>query len=587
MKPQERQRPVTYLSIFVLLTSFLLPLFGVAFAQETRPISIRVRSEAVILDLIVTDRDGNLIRDLRPQDIEVYEDGKKQAIEFFSLAGEPENDRELLQTIETGVEARDPWSFSAPSKNPAIVILIDLGGIETEDVRRVRDHIEEFLLKHLESDTQYLLATTGLGLQIRQPFTTDPEKMRTALEGLQVVGSPGRFSYLVFLDELERIFEFRFVRDSFADFMQNVAVAIGKAATMLTAMEQRVISVTGDLRTLSSYLQQLPGRKHVVFYSSGYPLQPTATILDILRRRVESVRGNELTSSQRAELSARMAMLQKREMYGLMQSTLDQLNRSQVSVYAVDARGLLSLQIPPERRHSVLEKTGRQLHYASADLFEPQDFLVSLASGTGGISFLNNNDLERGLDAAYRDASQYYLLAYQPKSKRRKGKFHKIRVKVKRKDVNLRYRTGYIETPDEEAVRSEIYTALRHPWLYDGPDLRLEVETEGRALIIKTHFPTKALNFSSRGEELSCALEAYGVLVDGDGRWASGDLLFARQHHFQIQKSQLEELRKVDYVTSESSVFIPRDRGSTLVVVVRQGPTAEIASKVIKLGLEE
>ena len=177
------------------------------------------------------------------------------------------------------------------------------------------------------------------------------------------------------------------------------------------------------MRTLSDYLRPLPGRKHIVFYSGGYPLTPTETYLDILRRRISAARADDLNSEQMAIINTSLQMVQRRQFSNLMQSAIDYLNRSQISVYSVDARGLMSYEIPPKRRHSLLQRNGKQLQYSAADVFQPQDFLVSIATSTGGLPFLNNNDLNRGLRTAYRDASEYYLLAYTPSSKRKSGKF--------------------------------------------------------------------------------------------------------------------------------------------------------------------
>jgi hypothetical protein len=303
-----------------------------------------------------------------------------------------------------------------------------------------------------------------------------------------------------------------------------------------------------------------------------------------MRKRIAAARANDLTSEQLAIIHSSLQMVQRRQFSTLMQTAIDDLNRSQISVYSVDARGLMTYDIPPKRRHSLLQRTGRQLQYSAADVFEPQDFLVSLASSTGGLPFLNNNDLNRGLKTAYRDASEYYLIAYQPNNERELGKYHKIKIALNRQDLKTRYRKGYIEKKSEEVVRSEVYTALTHPWMYDKMGLFLEVNRSGNELSINTHFPTKALTFSTEGENLYCPLETYGILVDQSGKWVKNDLAFAKQHHFRIPTGQLEEVRKLDYVTSAVRISAPAFPGQRLIVVVRQGPASQIAADVIELS---
>ena len=70
------------------------------------------------------------------------------------------------------------------------------------------------------------------------------------------------------------------------------------------------------------------------------------------------------------------------------------------------------------------------------------DGLRALADNTGGESFVTN-DFGRALRRVVTQASAYYLLGYAPGQRALDGKFHKIRVRVKRSGVDVRARTGY------------------------------------------------------------------------------------------------------------------------------------------------
>jgi VWFA-related protein len=71
------------------------------------------------------------------------------------------------------------------------------------------------------------------------------------------------------------------------------------------------------------------------------------------------------------------------------------------------------------------------------------DMLIDLANSTGGQAFVNSNAPARLLKHVVKHASAYYLLGYAAQNSPADGKFHRIRVRVKRSDVEVRARSGY------------------------------------------------------------------------------------------------------------------------------------------------
>src|SRR5207244_1240652 len=119
----------------------------------------------------------------------------------------------------------------------------------------------------------------------------------------------------------------------------------------------------------------------------------------------------------------------------------------------------------------------------SAEVIDKQEGLAFLADETGGRSFFNNNDFNRGLDKALEDQKGFYLLGYQPDSETfdaTKRRFNKLNIKVKRPGVNVRYRSGFFGVSDdkETPVRQmtpakQIQTALTSPFAVNGISLKL------------------------------------------------------------------------------------------------------------------
>jgi VWFA-related protein len=88
-----------------------------------------------------------------------------------------------------------------------------------------------------------------------------------------------------------------------------------------------------------------------------------------------------------------------------------------------------------------------------------KDSLHILAENTDGRAIVNRNDLESALNVVLQDSSSYYLLGYNSDLTAPDGKFHEIKVKVKRPDVDVRARKGYWAPTPEEAAKASAPSA--------------------------------------------------------------------------------------------------------------------------------
>ena len=73
----------------------------------------------------------------------------------------------------------------------------------------------------------------------------------------------------------------------------------------------------------------------------------------------------------------------------------------------------------------------------------PDSSSAELARGTGGLFFENNNDLSKGIERAFADGREYYVLAYVPKNKSEDGTFRHIAVEVSNKKWHVNAKAGY------------------------------------------------------------------------------------------------------------------------------------------------
>jgi hypothetical protein len=119
--------------------------------------------------------------------------------------------------------------------------------------------------------------------------------------------------------------------------------------------------------------------------------------------------------------------------------------RSNVSIYAIDPRGLTGLAdelietsgLPDD------QSLGLGVQSSQAELRISQDSLRVVADETGGFAVLNQNDFSSGFDRIVQENSSYYLLGYYPINERRDGRYRKLEVRVNRPGVRVRSRKGY------------------------------------------------------------------------------------------------------------------------------------------------
>ena len=97
---------------------------------------------------------------------------------------------------------------------------------------------------------------------------------------------------------------------------------------------------------------------------------------------------------------------------------------------------------------------GVGLQQDRTDLNASLDSLHVLANNTDGRAIVNRNDLAAGMKQIMRDASGYYLLGYTSTAAPTDGRFHAIDVKVKRPNVDVRARKGYLAYTAEDAARA-------------------------------------------------------------------------------------------------------------------------------------
>lgn len=526
---------------------------------QDQPPVFGASADLVVIDLIATDASGRLVNDLRPEEVEVYEGGKRQRLEMLRLVTRGAEGAALVgsgpgvpgETAPPPGAALQGAPQAAERESLGLVVVVDLATMPFDVLARTRDAVLAMVRgEELDPATRLMLVVLDRGLQVREPFTRDRGRFAAAVEALRPGAGDGEASFIQLMDDVER------TCDGTLGGVQN-AITLGRAWVEDAKIGMR--AALDGMGALARYLASLPGRKHVTFYSAGYAMEPQGLAADVIGGLCA------------AGASARGALDQaKPDSAGMLHALLDEANRAQVSVYTVDARGLMGDVLPARARAPTRFVAGGAAQAVMRrSVRAPQEILSSIADGTGATASLNTNELARGLRAAAADARGYYLLAYTPPPGRRQGRFYPVEVKVTRDGVRLRYRRGYEWLSDAARAERALSAALSFPALYAEDGLSLDPRVEGERLAVAVILPTRVLAFREQGGLQRNELLLRGLLRDDKGRPVGQGYLFAKTIEMKLPEERYADLKSRDNVEIAIDAKAPKAGRYQLAVVAR------------------
>lgn len=421
--------------------------------QEAAPEDVmRIATSLVQTDLVVTDKNDQVIPDLKLEDFKVYENGKRQDlkfIEFVSAEAAPRIEGSINvngQAVEPDVER----NLSARDLHRVFAFVVDDLTVPFEDVVSVRNLLTNFVDNQMrEGDLVGIVRVAG-GRGLLQQFTSDRPLLRRAIAEIR----PTLNTYSAFNN----------ITTSQGINTQPQRAPAGEGRTLMPEIvgvpdvdvsEQGVISGQRALVTLHTAadvvnsMKALPGRKNLVLISGGLPLYETSQ--------------NEVKVDG-APIQLAEANVYINNVSSVLRQLTDRASRAGVVINTMDIRGLkasrgVSLYTDPgnEARSALFgggpvdSNFGRSPNMAqfdnkALDTLSGHLGLQALASATGGVSVVNTHDFNEGLSRIL-NRSNYYLIGYRP-SEPFDGKFHKLEIKVDRPGAKVYMRAGYTATAD-------------------------------------------------------------------------------------------------------------------------------------------
>ncbi len=477
---------------FVLVCSLLTPVAGQQPGAPTpprpqRPLSgsdevVRITTNLVQIDAVVTDRRGQQIVDLGPEDFEVYEDGRLQQIKNFSYVSLQAESSNAPPTValksndKAAPPPQPPEQLRPEQVRRSIALVVDDLGLSFESTYYVRNALRKFVVEQMQPGDMVAIIRTGAGVGALQQFTTDKQLLQAAIDRLQwnAYGRRGISAFGAIGDDAYYTAARNATRgiDTSTEIDKKTSAEARDAADRAQANDFKeelfTVGTLGALNYVVRGLKELPGRKSAVLLTDSLDLFNSTgggnyRAIDALRRLI------------------------------------DLANRSSVVFYTLDARGLQTIN--DTAANSLVGKTegngtgeiaatglsgGRimqDLMSRSLDIQAAQDGMNYLANQTGGFLVSNNNDIARGIRRVL-DQKGYYLIGYRPEESTfdpttgRKS-FHRLEVRVKRPGLSVHTRSGFFGITTEAAQpvhrtrEQQLLAALTSPFASGALDLRL------------------------------------------------------------------------------------------------------------------
>ena len=384
-----------------------------------RPATVfRSGTELVLVNVVVRDRNGAVVRGLTRDDFSIAEDDKPQTVTSFDFeeldaplkaddaSTSPAQVNAILSSPDRAASADTPRTASSTGAPAAkvdmhgrrlIVLFFDLSSMQPEEVKRAVGSAHDYVDKKLSPADLIAIASFSTSLQIVQDFTADRERLGEAIDAFGGVNAAG-----------------------FDDGGNGDAEDTPDNGNTFTADDTEFNIFNTDrrldaLQTLADQLAGIEQKKSVIYFSSGMSQQGTDNQVQLRR-------------------------------------TVDRANRANVSIYAADMRGLQAMvpggDATQGSRRGTSTFSGASTRNQFSSLAATQDTLTTMAEDTGGRAFFDSNSFGAVFDRVVNDTSAYYVLGYSSTNPTRDGRFRRIKVRLKRQDLKLEYRSGYYAPRD-------------------------------------------------------------------------------------------------------------------------------------------
>jgi len=476
---------VLAIAVSAAASSYAAPQAAPPAAQTPQTPTIKAGTEEVLLDIVVRDKKGKPVNDIKPDELTIFDNGAKQTPTSFRLVQGKE------AVSHTGaVTQLDPL-------RQVRLVTLCFAALDQPDQRLTAKKAAIDLVKGDQGgNVFYSVVLINSRLLVLQQFTSDKAALIKAIERATTGGAPSQF-----VAESDRI-KTDLRRYLTTPSGQGLGADAGAAANATNpaqatpgntssysdvAVQAKLVSIMLDMmrfdasyqgddtrltleamKSLVSGLSNLPGRKTVLYFTWGMFIP---TNLDEMFRNLKS-------AANRANVTFYGLETMGVKTWSTASDARDQLNNANSNIAAdttsTDGR-ISTAQI-------LAADTAETANRADTDLF-----LRELSEDTGGFMVGDSNDLKVPLRRINEEISSYYEVSYNPGITNYDGSFRKVKVDADRKDLVVHSRNGYFALPPD--LRGEGVQTFELPLLKAISDGLASTNVEYRAegILLQPH----------------------------------------------------------------------------------------------------
>lgn len=523
-------------------------------AAPQSPPEFRAGTAVVLLDVVARDKKGRPVRDLTADELQVFENDQRCEVQSFRLV-EHQPAQAAAATTEPPVTPAAPAARPAGAPGPLNLVTMVFDRLGLEQDRVAAKAAKDFVERGIDDRTQVAVFMIGMGLANVQPFTNEKQLLLKAIDE----ATSGK-------NLKDRSLTGAALRAS-----RDAAVASGypvgpSAASLGDASEsagERVVAgsqrgpdagagVSGPAAAASEGPAAVERKRREIVASA-------LRMADNLQRQAEGtwslypllalVKAQAALQGRKTLLFFSAGIQVPPNLDDVFKTIVSEANRSNVSVYSVDARGLSggsdistsASALADAARTSMQQQMkgpGEATTIGEMQIMDTvdsslrlnlQQTLSDLAEGTGGFLVANANDFGKAVDRVAADIRGYYEVTYVPAVTTFDGGYRKIAVKVARKDVVLQTRRGYFALPPSDQIvlpyEMPLLAALSaptppHDFDHQATALRFAPGPDGTETAVLVEVPLAPLDFTVDQKKKTFALQltTLAVLKDAEGR---------------------------------------------------------------------
>lgn len=554
---------------------------------------VAVRSQLVNIDVVVRDKKGKYVTDLKAEDFAVVENGVPQKVVFFDppLAGGREGGG-VVATGQAGAAA--PEASRAHGRPPRNIISLVLDGQTTDlaNMKQAAAGAVRYIRERVTDADRVAVFSVSGGLQLLQPFTGDKERLVAAVERAYTASTSSKN------------FEQRDVAENISKLSGAAAsdAGSGEAASAQPGQGQMVSGpAMADAMMASRVLKQY------LLLRTTLGLQQSRPILAALAAICE---GQRPVPGKKTLVLFSQGFVSPAVLDWQVQSTIDIANRANVAIYVIDSAGLragapasgaLVPAAPLAGVSGIVSQEERIRAVGGENVFDRArfegvnrefDILYRISEESGGKFIKGTNDIARGLGRVDDEMRARYTLGYQSTDANFDGGFRRVKLEVRRPDLEAVTRAGYYAiapdevvplSPDDKRLLAGFAAAEANPALPLSVELVPFRSGEGTYTVpLSVELPPAAVKFERKGDRRRMHLDFLGVVKGTGGRILSR---LGGSFDAALTDEQYRAILANNIFFRQDMALAPGDY--TIELVVRDRLTGKVAAKRERLLVPE